>query len=57
MAAAGRILTRTAALLKEGKIRPASSSESIGEGQDLENTGDLPGSATSKARGVRIRKN
>jgi hypothetical protein len=65
MAAAGRILTRTATLLREGKLRAASSSESTGaeltpensgEGPALGSTGDRPEPGTSRGRGSRIKK-
>ncbi len=65
MAAAGRILTRTATLLREGKLRAASSSEntgadltpeSSGEGPALGSIGDRPEPGTSRGRGYRTRK-
>jgi hypothetical protein len=57
MAAAGRILTRTATLLREGKLRAASSSESIGEEPIWASTGDWPEPGTSRGRGSRTKKN
>jgi hypothetical protein len=57
MAAAGRILTRTATLLREGKLRAASSSESIGEEPTWASTGDRPEPGTSRGRGSRTKKN
>jgi hypothetical protein len=65
MAAAGRILTRTATLLREGKLRAASSSESTGAeltpensgaGPALGSIGDRPESVTSGGRGCRTRR-